>query len=494
MLKKVEPISIDFSQKGLNTNPDIFSLQPGESPGCMNVDFDMTTTKKRLGFSSMNTVVMEITGGDGMMDFGVGATPQDRRLLCASGTGLYYSTDVGKTWVNCHSGRTINLNSFAFIKNYAINCNDSYDPPLYWAGSAATNFEFIANLSAPLCKYTISHQGFAFLLNEQNNKRDVYYVDQNDMFTKASWSHFPLPSDRNDEITGAFILEKFLYVSTKYKLFRLSFVGGNPDWAYKEVKGWGFVPRTFKKVQISEAGEVVIGLDWTKRIRVFNGDQDEIISGRIEKDNDITNFYLKKLNINFIDKSWAENDAKEQVYRLYLYYADSTKHTHCINFNYRDKIFYPYDNQNFSAGIMAQDTAYNLHMLVYNRTDGRIYCIDSGNRDVKTGINDYYESNFLYKDIPGVVSKVQKVNLYFSITSSGTLYYEDRNDFSNVWNLRNSFDLVSELSAVQTSQTIDIPTITNTYQFKISSSANTADPWKLNRVEYFQTARGIGKH
>ena len=126
-------------------------------------------------------------------------------------------------------------------------------------------------------------------------------------------------------------------------------------------------------------------------------------------------------------------------------------------------------------------------------TSGLIYETNSGNTDAGTAIDDYYLSNFLYQPTPGTVHKNQNINLHFSVTSSGTLYFEDRQDFSNVWSTRDEFELVSALSAVQTSQTIDIPILSNTYQFKLSSSANKADSWRLNRLDYLQNSIGFGR-
>ena len=44
-----------------------------------------------------------------------------------------------------------------------------------------------------------------------------------------------------------------------------------------------------------------------------------------------------------------------------------------------------------------------------------------------------------------------------------------------------------------TSQTIDIPETANVYQFKISSSANTAKPWTMLRAELSEDSPGQGR-
>src|SRR3990167_754017 len=333
---------------------------------------------------------------------------QTRRLLCASGTGIYYSSNVGKTWALAQTSRAATINYFGFVKDYVINTNESYEPPQYWAGTAGNYFVTISTL-APACKHSLSHQGFCILLNESANKTSMYYVDQNNMFTSA-FSNFKLPTDRNDELTAGFYLGRNLYISSKYKIFRLSYIGGNPDWEYIEVRGFGFIPKTVKKIHLTGGVEAVIGLDWTKKLRLFTGAEDEIISDNIQKDNGITPFYLDNIEGLNLNKCWAEDDRKAQIYRLYLVYGGSTTISYALNFNYRTGAFYPEDNRPFQSGVLASDTADNLFMLACNY-NGRIHILDSGNTEGITGINEYYISPFYYPQSPSRVHKSQQIDL-----------------------------------------------------------------------------------
>jgi hypothetical protein len=125
--------------------------------------------------------------------------------------------------------------------------------------------------------------------------------------------------------------------------------------------------------------------------------------------------------------------------------------------------------------------------------NGYIYHLDSGNMDVKTPINDYYISPFYYRRTPSRVTRQQQIDLFFKVSSSGTIYYEDRSQFSNKWNLAKSFTLGDAIEAIQIRQTLDIPSTENVYQFKISSSANTANPWQLNLIDLSNSEVGIGE-
>ena len=491
MIQNVDIGSMKQFNKGLNTQKNLFDVSLGQSPACIDVDFNEDgSLNKRLGTSTMNTTVLESTAGYGMFDFKINITPQARRLICSAGTGIYYSTNVGRTFSIIHTSRAAVLNHFSLIDNYVVNTNRNYQTPLYWAGSTGVNFSTIADV-VPLCKYSIYHQGYFILLNETNNPLSMYYVIKDSMFN-GPYSTFKFLTEKNDEIIGAFILNNILFISTKYKIFRLTYnSGGNPDWIYSEVRNFGFTPLSFKKILIPNVGEVIIGLDWDKKIRIFNGSTDEIISTHIQRNNTLTPFYLDNINIDYIDTSWAEDDKQAQLYRLYVPYGTSPTITHCLVYDYRIGAFYPYQTQAYQSGILAEGTARDLHMLAcdYN---GRIHQVDSGNTDAGTAINEYYFSPLLYNQTPTRVSKFQQVDLYFSVSSSGTLYFEDRNQFSNVWSLRKTFTLGSAISSTIIRQSIDIPENMNVYQFKVSSSANKADSWQLNIVDYTHTVAGVG--
>ncbi len=416
---------------------------------------------------------------------------QTKKLLCASGTGIYYSSDIGKIWALAQTNRTASINEFSFVKDYVIDTNYSYDPPQYWAGTAGIYFANIST-ATPACKHSLSHQGFFILLNESANKTGFYYVDQNSMFTSA-FSNFKLPTDRNDELTVGFSMGNTLYVSSKYKIFRMDYIGGSPDWIYKEVRDWGFVSKTVKKVSLPGGTEAVIGLDWSKNIRIFTGGDDEIISDNIQNNNGITPFYINNINNIALENCWAENDKKSQVYRLFVAYANSSTVSYALNFNYRTGAFYPEDNRPYQSGVLAEDTASNLFMIGCNY-NGRVCIMDSGNTEIGTVINESYISPFYYQQSPSHVKKNQQIDMFFTATSSGTVYYEDRTQFSNVWNgLVKEMTLASAISSIQIRHTVDIPTTDNVYQFKLSSSANTAEPWNCNLIDFSASDYGIGK-
>ncbi|HRZ15217.1 MAG TPA: hypothetical protein P5110_06905 [Candidatus Omnitrophota bacterium] len=412
-----------------------------------------------------------------------------RRLLCANGDDIIYSDNLGQTFTTCQTSRSLSRNHFALVKKFIINTNDSYDDPQYWAGTAGTYFANIST-AAPTVKYMLSHQGYCIGLNEQSNKNSMYYIDENDMFT-GEWDNFALPTAKNDEITGGFILNKTLYISTKYKIFRMLYVGGNPDWSYYEIKNFGFVPETMKKISIPDIGEVVVGLDFSRRLRLFDGTNDRVISDNIENDNGISPFSMSQIEESYLHFCWAENDVIRQVYKLYVPKSSSLLN-YCLVYDYRNNAFYPYDNQGFYAGVVAADSQNQLYYLTYSPASGALYRNDTGTTDNGVAINDYYISPLLYNKTPILANKLRQMNMFFSMSSSGNMSFEDRCNLGTTWFLRKQFELASG-AAIATSQIVDLPETVNVYQFKLSSSANTANPWELLRTELTFETQGQGR-
>ena len=435
-------------------------------------------------------------------DFGASSI---RWLTCAAGTGVYASSNLGLTWVNIATDRSATYQYLDRSKNVEILTSDAYDNPLYWAGSAGT-FASVIGTSTPLCKYSINFQGFLILLNSQARKRSFNYIDENFQLSSTAWLNFDLPSSADDEITACFVLRRYLYVSTRYKIYRVSYVGGNPDWRYDEIKSWGFVPRTVKKVVIMNnaqntnssysIGEVVIGLSYDRKLKIFDGSGDQILSNNIEKDNAICDFALDK--IPYVGSgpilSFAELDPIPNVYKLCVAIGqDSRQTTHFINYDGRSQALYPYSNMPFNTMCVAE-SANRQFLMAFDR-NGYCHMMDSGNLDGGvTPINDYYESPLLFEKSPSQSSKGHKTDIFFSNTSCGNVHYADRTDFSNTFKERKNFVISGSAQKVVHYESVDVPESYNTYQFRISSSSGTNKPWRMQRYDHFVQGLGIGRN
>jgi len=434
-------------------------------------------------------------------DFGASAL---RWLTCAAGTGVYASSDLGVHWATIATDRSATYQYMDRSKNVLVMTSENYDVPLYWAGSAGT-YAAVLNHSGPNCKYNVNFSGYLILLNSEERKRSFNYIDENLQLTGSGWLNFDIPSSADDEITAVFVLRRYLYVCTRYKIYRVSYVGGNPDWQYVEVKNWGYVPRTVKKVVLSankseqgvasySIGEVVVGLAYDRKLRIFDGSGDQIISNNIELDNQECPFALNKISYFGSGPlvSFAEIDQNENVYKLVVAIgADSDQTTHMINYDGRSQALYPYDNMQFNCMTMAESANKRI-LLAFDRS-GFCHYMDSGNLDGNTTpINEYFESPVLFEKTPSQVSKAHTVDLFFTNRTAGNIYFEHRADFGDTFKLHRVFNLNGSDRTIISHERIDVPLTTNAYQFKISSSGGTYDPWQLQRYDHFTQGLGIG--
>lgn len=444
------------------------------------------------------------TNANSWYSFDFGASGARWYTVCA-GTGILASSNLGATFVNIATTRTASFQYLDRSKNVLIATSDAYDRTLYWAGSAGTFAIGLTVNSAPNAKYSINYQGFLILLNSMDsngviNNRRFTYADENLQLTDAYDDSFDLPSSADDEITGPFILNKFLYVSTKYRIFRINYTGGNPDWQYIQVKNFGYVPRTVKVFTLKQ-GQVAVGLDWSRRLRAFDGYDDQIISDNVENSNDYCDFAMQNISLagSGLLVSNAEFDPNQQEYRLNVAIgAQSTQTTHAIVLNARTLAMYPYQNQPFNTMCVAESAGKQFLMAVDR--SGFVHILNSGNLDVSTPINEVYDSPIMFNKTPSEVTKNKQINFYFGHDSCGTIYYQERFDFSRVFSeikpLRNyagDKELLGTESTLLISRVLDLPSVQNTYQFRLTSSSGTANPWKLPYFDYLNTPLGYGR-
>lgn len=503
MLKNVADLTSQDFSKGLNTIQDIFKLEKEQTPNAMNVKFDFDgKMQKRLGTNTKNSVALSATNsagtlgvttcGLGSFDFGAGSA---RWLVVQGGTALWASSDLGVNFVRIASDRSVTYQNLERSKNILICCTDAYDRVIYWAGSAGTNTAML-NVSAPLAKFCINFQGFTILLNSNTRKRGFFYEDENSHITGDWADSFDIPSSEDDEITGAFILSNRLFVSTRYNLYGVSFVGGNPDWAYRKVKSWGFVPRTVDKINLGELGEVAVGLDWDRRLRIFDGSEDLIVSDNVENDNGMCDFAMQKISYagSGLNVSFGKTDYGEQVYKLGVSIgATSSQVTHFICLNGRTRALYPYDYSSMKFMSMTMAESANRRFLVAIDQSGWIHMMDSGNIDRNTNaVNEVVDSPLFFEKSPSQSSKSHKLDMFFTSNSAGRLYYQHRVDFDNSFQTHRIFN-ISSSGKIQHCESIDIPSTQNVYQWRLTSSSSTSVPWQLNRTDYFLSGLGVGR-
>jgi hypothetical protein len=191
--------------------------------------------------------------------------------------------------------------------------------------------------------------------------------------------------------------------------------------------------------------------------------------------------------------SFGHFDANEQVYQLALPIGvDSSETTHIINFNGRNRAFYPFQNQKWQVVASAESGGAGgyQYKMALDRS-GSVYMLDVGNLDrEETPIDEVLDSNFIFDRSPSQIGKYYKSDFYFFPTSSNRLQHYDRSGFDTQFTLKNTWSIQTGNSIVKKS--VDIPETTDIYQFRLTSSSDTSEPWKLIRNDNFMKGLGIG--
>ena len=429
--------------------------------------------------------------GYGAFDFGASSL---RWLVVSAGTGILASSNRGVTFLTIATDRTVGYQSFERSKNLLLATSESQNRVLYWAGSAGTFMLGLPAGSAPAAKYPLDFgAGYLFLMNYPGAPLSVAYADNNAILTSPWTSTFQVEGSQDDEITGGIGYNKNGYISTKHSMHRVTHVGGNPDFDVKKVEDWGAVPGTMAKATYLDKGEVIIALSWDRKLRVYDGSEALIISTPMEQDNDQAEVFFDGLNVEHLGKCKGVVDTEEQVYRLTVVLQGSVETTHSICLNLRTGALYPYANQNFNALTMA-NSSNNSRILVGVKRDGFVHHLNTGTTDAGTPIDERLDSAMKHGDSARSIAKGQQLALYFSPTSSGTLYLQDRLDFARAYGpVRDRILLADTTTVTQVQKVVDVPVTHNIYQYRLSSSASTAEPWQLNREEFLVNERGVGR-
>ena len=475
---------------GLVTLPSLLGLPETASPNCRDIEFGLGGAfGKRAGVSSTNSVVLTSTAGWASVDFGAAAL---RWHVVAAGTGIYASSNRGTAYVAVATNRSQYFQSFERSKSFLMAASDTYDRVMYWAGSVGTFFLGMPISSAPAAKYPLDFGGFLLLMNGSGGYgRVVTYADNNAIATDPWTSSFEVGSSQDDEITGGTSYNTRAYIFTKYTTHQVSQVGGNPDFSVRQIKDWGAVPHTIEKVTYGDLGEVIICLGYDKRVRIFDGSDERIISTPAEQNNNLTPLYFENINGAQITRCHAEVDTQKQLYKLWVVMSPSTEVTHCFNLNLRTGAWFPYTADTIQSATMALSN--NTRVLLQVAQAGRVSIVDSGNTDNGVAIDEVYDSRPLFGPTPGTVSKHRRVEFFFAPTSSGTIYFQDVQNLNRTFGVaRDTFVLSGASATVLAKKVIDLPVSQSVIQFRMSNSASTAPPWTCVRYDVEKTPLGTG--
>lgn len=484
-----QPISTlavdELGGTGVNYDEDITSLQEGESPNAMDIEFDETVIRKRSGYRSFTEAIGDGIIGRALTNFANDAGVQ--KLVAHQGQSVFSLDDLAGVQTAIRTS-VPNVNSFfTEVKRFLIHTFDDHSTEYFWDGDTA--LMQILSPTAPGFKHAIESQGFLLGGNVDGEPLRIYYEDTNTMLGGDYADFFTVSGGRDNEITGFFELNGRTYVSTKTSIFLLSFVGGVTVWSFKKVIDTaGAVPRTAKTVTSGDqaSGEVTLFLGFDLSLYFFDGSRVNVISDKYRKANNDTKFSLELIDRSRIENSDAVFDPIRRVYRLFTTKKGSDENRFAVNIDVRNLSYYPYQNMRFHSIAIAQDAIGRL-FLVGADYDGQIHKLFVDvNDDNGVVIVETYEAPPMSSSLERY-KKTQTVDLLFTPVGNHTITFEDRTDFDITWRNRgeikmfNSRDrflgqnfvlgttgkLASDDSVLN--HHINIPVTSNIYRFRLST-------------------------
>jgi hypothetical protein len=489
--KKITTFTVDNVLGGCNYLDDITEVAQNQSPNAMNVEFTAGKWRKRKGFRALTSTVGATKQGYSLIDFGV-VSGVHKQVVHFS-TTVYALSNLSGSLSTIRSAAPESRSFNAKVYSYLIQTYSDYSTPFYWDGSTATMS--LLSPSAPGFKRAIEFQGFLLGMNTSANKMRVYYqATTNLLGATASYSdYFTLtPAPNDDEISDPFILNGRCYVGTKCSIFRISYVGGTTVFEFKQVlSDVGIVPGTVQVVITKEYGQVAIFLGTDRRVYMFDGANTKAISDLYYEHTDDVDIAMDLVDSQYIENATAVFDSTNRVYRLIVTRLGSTKNYYMINIDMDTFAYYPFDNMEFASAAMCYDSIGRLSLIAASYT-GQLYKLfPDCNHDDGEVIKEYYESP-LVSSKDSATKQGQNLTLLLTPQANSKLVLYDKVDFARGWSKRMEVPLCHQrdrflgistalgTTAVLGSdhkllrQQINLPISFNTYQFKLTTDADSA--------------------
>jgi hypothetical protein len=263
-------------------------------------------------------------------------------------------------------------------------------------------------------------------------------------------------------------------------------VGGDPLIDITEVKGsiGTASPRTIKKVELPGEGEVLMFLGTDKQLYSFNGYEVTPVSDTIQIDNGESAIYMNNINEAYFNTCHAQNYSDKHWYVLFACISGATTPDYAIVYDYFAKSFWPFDNQNFGASVIADNGSGNQRRL-YTQGPGHAYIWDYGTQDVATNIAASWISAKIQGRKQPVLKKINTAEINMKATSSNDVGFLYRPDWESSWtgvglNTANNF------------HNVDIPRVENMVQFQFTESANST-AFEIYKIDLLKKDLGVGQ-
>ena len=194
---QVQTINLDdLGKYGCNYDEDITSLQEGESPNAIDIEFDETVVRKRFGYRSITTSIGEETG---YASYSFANSDGFQKLVTHQGINVYSLSNLEGSQTSIRTSVPRVASYMTQVNSYLIHTFDDYSTEYYWDGTTATMA--VLSADAPGFKHATESQGYILGGNIDTKPLRIYYEDTNDMIGGLYEDFFTLSGGRDDEKT-----------------------------------------------------------------------------------------------------------------------------------------------------------------------------------------------------------------------------------------------------------------------------------------------------
>ena len=442
----LQQLNVQDYAKGCNYSPDLTSLQPGESPNAMNIEFWNDRIRKRRGYELLAACPAGLTATTGysVTDFGV--TGSNHKQVIHIGSNVYSMQALNGSLVSLRSGAPLTRSRNAAVKNILIQTYDDLSAAYYWDGVAASMSQL--SINAPGFRHALEYYGYLLACGQPLNPMRITYESTSTMINGGFNNYFTLgPAPNDDIITSTFILNGRAYIGTKYSIFRLSFVGGVTVFDYKQtVTGIGIVPNTLQLIFTLQFGQVAMFMGYDRQLYIFDGSNVRPLSEKFFYANMDTIIAMEYVDEAYRENSCAAFDPVRRTYRVLVTRKGDQTNNYMLNVNVQNLMvnqyfpaqnfgYYPYDNMKFSSMSYCYDQI-NRQFLIAVDYAGNVYKLFT---DVTTDngapIVEYFDTA-IFKVKEHTVTKGATLDIYFIPAGNYSLQLWERLDLDRTWQRR----------------------------------------------------------
>ena len=416
----------DFSGGLVTQRSELNKMPLNSTPDSMDTYADEDgALHKRLGRTRLNSsqAGAGTKDGNGLFDF-------QGTLVGSFGTTYYYMEELDGTWNSLQTGMADEVIECENYIGNLIICNWAHDSAKTMQ-NGATSLSNLTTSVAGTGKHPKIYKDHLCVSGVQGYPYTFYYSQVSDFDDFADGGTWPVQTHNGDELTGWGELEDRLYAFKSWSIHQMTFRGGSPYWARRQITYDVGSPasRTIKTVQLKNGEQVILFLGADKRIYEFNGFDVRAVSAAFDRPNGISSICMQSLNQGALKYSHAVVDTVKKHYILYVANGGSSTMTHGLVYNYHTGACWPFSNQTLKSSAQVID-ANDRRWIIAADYDGYAYKWDYGNRDHETTISSYHTTpRFLLE--PGTAQEAFEVTLDLKQVSDDSVSFRHRTDYQD---------------------------------------------------------------